>query len=80
MIYNTNSHSDKCTVTAVASNKTLDAEVMAFHAGRNLTVAVNKSIKLLMTWNGPCFEGRAAGMDFESAGPAGIHSARGIRG
>jgi len=80
MTYNINSHSDKCTVTAVASNKTMDAEVMAFHSGRNLTVAVNKSIKLLMTWNGRCFEGRAAGMDFESAGPATIYNARSSRG
>ncbi len=80
MTYNINSHSDKCTVTAVASNKTMDAEVMAFHSGRNLTVAVNKSIKLLMTWNGRCFEGRAAGMDFESTGPATIYNARSSRG
>jgi hypothetical protein len=80
MTYNINLHSDKCSVTAVASNKTMDAEVMAFHSERNLTVAVNKSIKLLMTWNGRCFEGRAAGMDFESAGPVAIRNARSSRG
>ena len=80
MIHNTDSYSDKCTVTAVASNKTMDAEVMAFHAGRNLTVAVSRSVKLLMTWNGRCFEGRAAGMDFEGAGPAAMHNARSSRG
>ena len=80
MNHNANSYSDKCTVTAVASNKTMDAEVMAFHATRNLTVAVNRSIKLLMTWNGRCFEGRAAGMDFESVGPAVIYNARSSRG
>jgi len=56
-------------VKAVASGKSLDAEVMDFHDKRNLTVAVNKSVKLLMSWNGRCYEGRAAGMDFESAGP-----------
>jgi hypothetical protein len=80
MIHNTDSYSDKCTVTAVASNKTMDADVMAFHPERNLTVAVNRSVKLLMTWNGRCFEGRAAGMDFESAGPAVIYNARSSRG
>jgi hypothetical protein len=62
-------HSDKCTVKAVASGKTMDADVLAFHEKRNLTVAVNKSVKLLMTWNGRKFEGKAAGLDFESDGP-----------
>lgn len=73
-------HSDKCTVKAVASGKLMDAEVMAFHDKRNLTVAINKSVKLLMTWNGRMFEGRAAGLDFESAGPAVIAEYKSIRG
>ena len=30
---------------------------------------LNKSIKLGMVWNGTKYEGRAAGMDFESHGP-----------
>lgn len=75
-----NSYSDKCKVTAVASNKTMDAEVMAFHEGRNLTLALNKSVKLSMTWNGKCFEGSTAGMDFESNGPAIIRMPGGSRG
>jgi hypothetical protein len=32
---------------------------------------MNKSVKLLMTWNGRQYEGRMAGMDFVSAGPKG---------
>jgi hypothetical protein len=43
---------------------------MAFNEGRNLTVVINKSVKILMNWNGRIYEGRAAGMDFESNGPA----------
>jgi hypothetical protein len=43
---------------------------MSFNEGRNLTVVVNKSVKILMNWNGRVYEGRAAGMDFESNGPA----------
>lgn len=43
---------------------------MAFNEGRNLTVIMNKSVKLLMTWNGQLYEGRMAGMDFISNGPA----------
>ena len=62
-------HSDKCTVQAIASGKSMDADVIAFHEKRNLTVAINKSVKLLMTWNGRKFEGKAAGLDFESDGP-----------
>ncbi len=58
---------DKCTVKAVASGKEMSADVIAFHDKRNLTVAVN-TVKLLMNWNGRVYEGRMAGMDFESAG------------
>jgi hypothetical protein len=73
-------NSDKCTVKAVASGKTMDADVIAFHDKRNLTVAINKSVKLLMTWNGRKFEGKAAGMDFESDGPKVITEYKSSRG
>ena len=62
-------HSDKCQVTQVSSKKAVDAEVMAFNEGRNLTVVMNKSVKLMMNWNGRQYEGRMAGMDFISDGP-----------
>ena len=62
-------HGEKCTVTQISSNKKVDAEVMQFNEGRNLTVVMNRSVKLLMNWNGSMYEGRMAGMDFESAGP-----------
>jgi hypothetical protein len=42
---------------------------MGFNEGRNLTVVMNKSVKVMMTWNGRMYEGRNAGMDFESEGP-----------
>jgi len=73
-------NSDKCTVTAVASKKEMAADVIAFHEKRNLTVAINKSIKLLMTWNGRKFEGKAAGLDFESDGPKQIVEYKSSRG
>lgn len=69
-------HSDKCTVKATASGKVMEADVIAFHDKRNLTVAVN-TVKLLMNWNGRCYEGRMAGMDFESAGPKQISTYKG---
>ena len=63
-------HSDKCIVKQANSSKEVTGEVMAFNEGRNLTVVINKSVKILMNWNGRVYEGRGAGMDFESAGPA----------
>jgi flagellar biosynthesis/type III secretory pathway ATPase len=59
-----------CKVTQSSSNKTVDAEVMDFNEGRNLTVVMNKSVKLMMSWNGRMYEGRMAGMDFLSEGPS----------
>jgi hypothetical protein len=49
----------------------VEAEILAFNEGRNLTVVLNKSIKVLMNWNGRMYEGRMAGMDFTSNGPKG---------
>jgi len=63
-------HSDTCTIKQVASGREVTGEIMAFNEGRNLTVVMNKSVKIMMTWNGRLYEGRSAGMDFTSAGPA----------
>lgn len=60
-----------CDVTQENTGKSVRAEVMAFNEGRNLTVVMNKSVKLLMNWNGRVYEGRMAGMDFISHGPKG---------
>ena len=63
-------HSDTCIIKQIASGRELTGEIMAFNEGRNLTVVMNKSVKILMNWNGRMYEGRAAGMDFLSAGPS----------
>jgi len=60
-----------CEVRQESSGRIAQAEVMAFNEGRNLTVVMNKSVKLLMNWNGRVYEGRMAGMDFVSNGPKG---------
>lgn len=73
-------HGDKCTVTQVSSKRDAEAEVMQFNEGRNLTVVMNKSVKLVMNWNGSKYEGRMAGMDFESAGPKISKTSTGSRG
>ena len=64
-------YDETCDVTQESTKRTVKAEVMAFNEGRNLTVVMNKSVKLLMNWNGRVYEGRMAGMDFVSNGPRG---------
>jgi len=73
-------YSETCKVTAVASNKTTDAHVLTLRIGEYMSVSLNRSVKLNMTWNGRCFEGRVAGMDFESAGPEILNVSKGPRG
>ena len=73
-------HSNSCKVVAVASRVAIDGVVMEFREHKNLMVVLNKSVKLSMTWNGRCYEGRNAGMDFESAGPSVSKSQTALRG
>jgi hypothetical protein len=63
-------YSDKCTVKQANSSKTVEAVVYEFTEEKHLTVVLNKSVKLPMTWNGKLYEGRMAGMDFTSIGPS----------
>jgi hypothetical protein len=46
-----------------------EAVVHDFVEKESLVVIVNKTVKIGMLWNGRCYEGRSAGMDFESDGP-----------
>jgi hypothetical protein len=62
--------SETCTIKQANSNKTVEAAVHEFKEQRNLTVVLNKSVKLPMTWNGKMYEGRMAGIDFVSEGPS----------
>jgi len=64
-------YDETCDVIQESTKRIVKAEVMAFNEGRNLTVVMNKSVKLLMSWNGKVYEGRMAGMDFISNGPKG---------
>ena len=63
-------HSDTCQIKMAKSAKMTEAVVQAFEDKVLLNVIVNKAVKINMKWNGRCYEGRNAGMDFESAGPA----------
>ena len=63
-------YGETCTVKQANSSKTVEAVVFEFKEQRNLTVVLNKSVKLPMIWNGKLYEGRMAGIDFVSNGPA----------
>lgn len=73
-------HSDTCQVKMAKSAKLTEAVISAFEYQVKLNVIVNKAVKISMKWNGRCYEGRSAGMDFESAGPTVTKTQTGIRG
>jgi hypothetical protein len=62
-------HDGRCEVTCLANNKTVEAEIIDFKEKKSLNLVINKSVKLNMVWNGKLYEGRGAGLDFESHGP-----------
>ena len=62
-------HSDTCQIKMAKSAKLTEAVVQDFEEHKILNVIVGKAVKISMKWNGKCYEGRNAGMDFESAGP-----------
>ena len=57
-----------------------EAVVQDFEDKKLLTVIVNKAVKISLKWNGRCYEGRSAGMDFESEGPSVTKTQTGLRG
>ena len=60
---------EMCIIKQVNSSKSAEAVVYDFTEHKHLTVVLNKSVKLPMTWNGKMYEGRMAGIDFISDGP-----------
>ena len=62
-------HSDTCQIKMAKSAKMTEAVVQDFEDKVLLNVIVNKAVKINMKWNGKYYEGRNAGMDFESTGP-----------
>jgi len=73
-------HGETCIIKMAKSAKETKAVVESFEDRVKLNVVVNKAVKISMKWNGRCYEGRSAGMDFESAGPAVTRTTTGIRG
>jgi len=73
-------HAETCQVKMAKSSKMTEAVVQDFQDKVMLNVIVNKAVKISMKWNGKCYEGRNAGMDFESAGPDISKTTTGLRG
>jgi hypothetical protein len=73
-------HSETCLVKMAKSSKMTEAVVSDFEDKKILNVVVNKAVKINMKWNGKCYEGRSAGMDFESQGPTVTKTQTGLRG
>lgn len=73
-------HSATCQVVQVSSKRSVEAVVQDFVEQEKLNVVINQSVKLAMKWNGKQYEGRAAGMDFISTGPAITRTQSSIRG
>lgn len=73
-------HSETCQIKMAKSAKLTEAVVQAFEDKVLLNVIVNKAVKISMKWNGRCYEGRSAGMDFESVGPTVTRTSTGSRG
>lgn len=63
---------DNCRVLCEDNNKVVDADILDFKEKKTLTVSINKSLKLIMPWNGRVYEGRMSGMSFVSNGPKSI--------
>ena len=73
-------HSSTCLIKMAKSAKMTEAVVQDFEDKKLLTVIVNKAVKISLKWNGRCYEGRSAGMDFESDGPSVTKTQTGLRG
>ena len=60
---------ETCQVVCIDNNKIVTADVLDIKEGKMLSVSINKSVKLMMPWNGYIYEGRMSGLTFTSAGP-----------
>lgn len=73
-------HSNTCTLKQVSSKRIVEAVVQDFREREQLNVVINQSVKISMKWNGKVYEGRMAGMDFESDGPTVSKTQTSLRG
>jgi len=61
---------DTCEVTCLENGRKTQAVVLEFTEFIKLTVVLNKTIKLHLTWNGRKYLGKGSGLEFVSDGPS----------
>ena len=60
---------DKCEVICEDNGRKIVAEVLSFTQRKNLTVSIDRSLKLTLMWNGKIYEGNQGPLSFVSNGP-----------
>lgn len=60
---------DTCAVTCEDNGRTVTADILDFREEKTLHVSLNKTLKLIMPWNGRIYEGNQSGLTFVSKGP-----------
>ena len=76
------SYADTVDVKSIDSGQTVSAEILDYKPAKSLSVSINRQIKLILKYdkNKKHYAGRAANMEFVSAGPEKIITAQGRRG
>ena len=60
---------DTCQVSCVDNGNKVTADVLEFKDKVRLVVSLNRTLKMIMPWNGQVFEGKMSGLTFTSTGP-----------
>lgn len=60
---------DKCEVICEDNGRKMVAEVLSFSEKKALTVSVDRSVKLTLSWNGKIYECKQGPLSFISNGP-----------
>jgi len=65
----TEKYADTCVVMSSNTKRKVTGKIIRFVFEKKLDVDIQGGIRLNMHYNGQFYEGRTAGMDFESIGP-----------
>lgn len=60
---------DTCEIICEDNGRKMVAEVLSFTKNKSLTVSVDRSLKLTLSWNGKIYEGNMGAISFVSNGP-----------
>lgn len=60
---------DTCEIICEDNGRKMVAEVLSFSKKKTLTVSVDRSLKLTLSWNGKIYEGNMGPISFVSNGP-----------